>query len=116
MLGPEPEVGRTPLAELDFWEGRAANLNTLWAQLEEPGVANVISTLEAKGSTFTNPLCSLRDEVRKFRDTANDNARVLRPLRKWITDMNARGSSHEFQNVAETFAPIMHTLYLIWKT
>lgn len=112
----EPPPTATLLVELDFWLDRADNLNTLWSQLDDPRIEQVIDALEAAKSTFTSTLSSLRDEVKVARDLANSNANHLRPLRKWLLDMNARASGTDFRDVAETFPPLVHIIYLIWKT
>jgi dynein heavy chain, axonemal len=112
----EPPPTATLLIELDFWLDRADNLNTLWEQLDNPHIERVMASLEAAKSTFTFTLRSLRDEVKVARDLANSNANHLRPLRKWLLDMNARASGSDFRDVADTFPPLVHIIYLIWKT
>ena len=112
----EPPPTATLLVELDFWLDRADNMNTLWEQLDNPRIERVTAELEAAKSTFTPTLHSLQAEVKVARDLANSNANHLRPLRKWLLDMNVRASGSDFRDVADTFPPLIHIIYLIWKT
>jgi dynein heavy chain len=116
LVFAEPQSTTTLFIELDFWLDRADNLNTLWDQLDTPRIEQVIAALEKAKSTFASTLCSLRDEVKVARDLANSNANHLRPLRKWLVDMNTRASGSDFRDVADTFPPLVHIIYLIWKT
>lgn len=112
----EPQSTTTLQIELDFWLDRADNLNTLWDQLYTPRIDEVVAALENAKSTFASTLCTLRNEVKVARDLANSNASHLRPLRKWLVDMNTRASGSDFRDVADTFPPLVHIIYLIWKT
>ena len=51
----EPGAAPGPLAELDFWADRSAQLNSIWEQLCREGVQAVVRALEGARSTFAAP-------------------------------------------------------------
>jgi dynein heavy chain len=48
-----------PLTEIQFWENKAANLNSIKTQLESVEVKNILRFLEGNKSTYTNPFSKL---------------------------------------------------------
>ena len=46
----------TPLSEVEFWEGRAADLKDAATQLSGPVILNVSTSLKAAGSTYAKAL------------------------------------------------------------
>jgi len=70
-----------PLTELEFWEKKASNLNSIYDQLESKEVMNIIRFLEGNKSTYTNPFSKLKNEVSNSRGEANENSKYLNTLR-----------------------------------
>lgn len=100
-----------PQTELEFWEKKAENLNSIYAQLQSVEVKNIIRFLEGNKSTYTNPFAKLQKDVQSARLEANDNNKFLGTLK----DLFATLKETDFVSSHDTFIPIMHTILLIWK-
>lgn len=100
-----------PQTELDFWEKKAENLNSIYGQLQSVEVKNIIRFLEGNKSTYTTPFAKLQKDVQNARIEANDNNKYLKTLK----DLFGTLKEAEFKSCQETFMPIMHTILLIWK-
>eukprot|EP00884_Botryococcus_braunii_P022565 jgi/Botrbrau1/8993/Bobra.0148s0096.1 len=106
----EPHPG--PLRELDFWEARAARLNSLHDQLNGDKIRKVARILELARSSYYPAFTRLTKEVEAARGQASSNVRFLRPLRKLLEKLNMMD---DFPLLPDLFRPIMHTLLLIWS-
>jgi dynein heavy chain len=102
-----------PLTELEFWEKKANNLNSIYEQLESNEVQNILRFLEGNKSTYTNPFSKLQKEVMNSRIEANDNFKYLNTLRPWFNKLVDSGK--EFNTTHDLYLPIMHLILLIWK-
>ena len=102
-----------PLTEIDFWENKAENLNSIKSQLESVEVKNILRFLEGNKSTYTNPFSKLQKDVMKARNEANDNSKFLILLKDPFQRLTDAGQ--DFTLLHELFIPIMHTILLIWK-
>jgi dynein heavy chain len=107
--GKHPE----PNAELQFWKSKAANLNSIHAQLGMDGLKKVLKFLETNRSTYTSPFSRLQKEVEEAREEANDNCKFLSALAKPIDSLMKDGG--DFEAMDKLFDGIMHTILLIWK-
>ncbi|GBG28212.1 Dynein heavy chain 2, axonemal [Hondaea fermentalgiana] len=116
-LDPESKLQKGknpgPLEELAFWKRKAANLNSVFEQLQTPRVRKVLRYLDSSKSTYNEPFAKLCKEAFAARDEANSNVRFLRPLRPWLDRLT---SISEFLDLPKVFRPTMHTILLIWKT
>ena len=102
-----------PLTEIEFWKNKAANLNSIYKQLQSEKIKKVLKFLEQNKSTYTGPFGKLQKDVQTARTEANDNHKYLDTLKDLfiaLTDETA-----EFEKLPELFYPIMHTILLIWK-
>ncbi|KAK9822882.1 hypothetical protein WJX74_000347 [Apatococcus lobatus] len=129
----ESGVRLGPLQELQFWQERAQDLNSVSAQLTNAKTAKLIKLLEVSQSTYYPGFVRhvsafiiqlllddlllrehrpLAKEVETGRAEANDNVRYLAPLRKLLEKLS---QLDDFQALPEVFKPLMHTLLLIWK-
>jgi len=52
-----------PLIELEFWQNKADNLNSIHEQLQSVEVKNILRFLEGNKSTYTNPFSKLKSDV-----------------------------------------------------
>ena len=102
-----------PLVELKFWENKAANLNSIYEQLQSVDVKTILRFLERSKSTYNGPFTKLQAEVQSARVEANDNYRFLSTLKGLFEQLCDQGG--EFQSLHELFPPIMHTCLLIYK-
>ena len=101
-----------PLTELEFWAAKAANLNAIHDQLNDPKIVKVMQILELAKSTYHPGFDRLCREVSAAREEANDNVKFLAPLSKLFEKLNM---ADDFPMLVELFKPIMHTLMLVWK-
>lgn len=115
-LDPESKLKQNknpgPLEEISFWKYKAANLNSIFEQLQTPRVRKVLRYLDSSKSTYNEPFAKLCKEAFDARDEANSNVNFLRPLHSWLLRL-AKPSS--FEDLPQLFRPILHTIMLIWK-
>ena len=115
-LDPESQLkaglNPTPDVEIEFWKNKAANLNSIFEQLQGPKIRRVLKALDQSKSTYCTTFARLCKEVFSARMEANDNSKYLRTLEKWFSDLN---SMDEFPMTVEVFKPMMHIILLIWK-
>ncbi|GBG27447.1 Dynein heavy chain 17, axonemal [Hondaea fermentalgiana] len=103
----------TPDQEIAFWRTKAANLNSIFTQLQSDRIRKVLRVLDSSKSTYCNPFAKLCKEVFSARIEANDNVRYLAMLEPWVNKLQQRNG--EFQDLVAHFKPVMHTILLIWK-
>eukprot|EP00891_Asterochloris_glomerata_P002883 jgi/Astpho2/2883/Aster-01037 len=108
----EPGQFPGPLKELDFWNERSVNLSSIHQQLSSDRIRKVVKVLELAKSTYYPAFNRLFREVETACLEANDNVRILKPLRKYFEKLNGMD---DFTGLTELFRPIFHTLLLIWK-
>ena len=101
-----------PVAELDFWTAKSKNLNSIFDQLQSVRVRKVLRCLDRAQSTYNAPFAKLCKELFHARTEANDNVKFLGPLREWVEKLE---ESTEFSSLPELYAPVVHTILLIWK-
>lgn len=65
-----------PMAELNFWSERAANLNSIHEQLSGEKIQKVVKILELAKSAYFPAFERLFSEVEHARTEANDNVKV----------------------------------------
>jgi dynein heavy chain len=119
VLKQEPEnvfrdgQNPNPMAEIEFWQNRADNLNYIQSQLQMEGVKKVLNFLERNKSTYNHPFGRLTKEVADDCEEANDNVKFLKTL---THDFNLLLSETvEFDKLDRMFDGIFHTILLIWK-
>ena len=71
------------MEEINFWNERAAALQFLRKQLQEPFVGRVMSTLEESGSTYLPAFRVLLLDVQAAETEAQDNTKYLAILQPW---------------------------------
>ena len=93
-LTPDPEallkqgLFPTPDHEVEFWNNKADNLNTIFQQLQSDGIRRILRVLDQHKSTYCNPFAKLCTEVFTARQEANDNIKFLRTLETWFDKIN----------------------------
>ena len=102
-----------PLVEIDFWNNKAENLNSIHQQLQSEKISKVLKFLEQNKSTYTNQFSKLKKEVKAARLEANDNFKYLKTLQPLFIELT--DESKEFSDLEGVFVPIMHTILLIWE-
>ena len=102
-----------PLEELNFWQAKSKNLNSIFDQLQSDSIRKVLQYLDASKSTYNVPFAKLCKEVFAARAEANDNIHFLSPLRPWFAQLAS--PSEDFPAVRDLFRPILHSLLMVWK-
>ncbi|TYZ65632.1 hypothetical protein PybrP1_006817 [[Pythium] brassicae (nom. inval.)] len=102
----------TPDAEIEFWKLKAANLNSVFEQLQSKKVRKILTALDRSKSTYCTTFARLCKEVFTARIEANDNMKYLRTLEEWFVRLN---NDEDFPSLTELFKPMLHIILLIWK-
>ena len=92
------------MTELDFWDSKSDNLNSIFEQLQGPRIRTVLRFLDKSKSTYNSPFAKLCKEVFKARSEANDNQSFLKPLRPWFapsTPKDCRALTIQFSNTGD---------------
>ena len=100
-----------PGSEVEFWEHKAFNLNSIHDQLNAEKIRKVMDVLEATKSTYYPAFDRLCKEVAMARDEANDTLMYIRPANQYF-----RLLFNDFSSVNQHFCVIMHVTLLVWKT
>eukprot|EP01035_Chromulina_nebulosa_P017813 gene17813-23423_t len=74
----------TPDVEIEFWRNKAANLNSIFDQLQGQRIRRVLRALDQSKSTYCTTFARLCKEVFIARIEANDNTKYLRTLEEWF--------------------------------
>jgi dynein heavy chain len=101
-----------PLTELEFWQNKSENLNSICEQLSGERIKKVLKFLEQNKSTQTSSFSKLTKEVHIARIEADENFKFLQTLKDYFFKLG--DTSLDLPDVAEYFVPIMHTILLIW--
>ena len=105
-ITPDPEallkqgLFPTPDHEVEFWNNKADNLNTIFQQLQSDGIRRILRVLDQHKSTYCNPFAKLCTEVFTARQEANDNIKFLRTLETWFDKIN--DDTQDFEQVRKT--------------
>lgn len=102
-----------PLIEIEFWNNKAENLNSIHTQLGSEKISKVLKFLEQNKSTYTNQFSKLKKEVKASRIEANDNYKYLKTLQPLFYELT--DESKDFAELENVFIPIMHTILMIWE-
>jgi len=101
-----------PLSELEFWQHKSEDLQSICGQLGSERIKRVLKFLEQNKSTYTGPFSKLQKEVQIARNEAVENYKYLMTLSDLFNDLI--GPSTDLPEVIDLFAPIMQTILLIW--
>ncbi len=118
VLKQDPEnqfkwgMNPTPDSEINYWSTRAANINSIYDQLQGEHIKRVLLALDQSKSTYCTTFARLCKEVFTARLEANNNIKYLRTLEGLFSRFN---SESEFPRLQELFKPIFHVILLIWK-
>jgi len=102
-----------PLSELEFWQNKSEDLQSICGQLGSERIKRVLKFLEQNKSTYTGPFSKLQKEVQVARNEAVENYKYLTTLSDLFHDLISTGT--DLPEVIDLFAPIMQTILLIWQ-
>ena len=101
-----------PGMEVEFWQNKADNLNSIHEQLNGDKVRKIMDVLEACKSTYYPAFDRLCKEVSYSREEANDTLLYLKPANRFFRLL----LTEDFLAVNCHFRPIMHITLLVWTT
>ena len=101
-----------PEVEVNFWKFKSSNLSSIHDQLIGENINSVIRVLEETKSAHVPSFRRLCDDVTAAMHEANSNVKFLEPLVPLLDKLRDGG---DFEELADGFMPIMHTIMLIWK-
>lgn len=123
VLTKDPEILFTPnyhpgpLDEIEFWNSKRADLDSISKQLASDKVTRVIEILKNNQSTYIPSFLKMMEEVDVKKQEAFDNHRFLKPLRKYFESVNIKSDNHsEYLELPNVFRSIFHLIFMIWKT
>jgi dynein heavy chain len=102
-----------PETEIEFWQQKSDNLNSICEQLNSERIKKVLKFLEQNKSTYTGPFSKLQKEVQTARAEANENYKYLTTLGELFKELTDQ--SKELTDISELFVPILHTILMIWQ-
>ncbi|KAK7091017.1 hypothetical protein V1264_010736 [Littorina saxatilis] len=81
----ESEQG--PLAEVDHWKNRCADLTGITSQLDHPAIVRIISVLQHAKSNYITPFLKLAGEIMEGSRQAESNLMFLKVLKESCHEM-----------------------------
>jgi dynein heavy chain len=119
VLSQDPEVLLNedkshpgPISELEFWESKSKNLNSIFNQLQGERIRKVLRFLDQAKSTYNLPFAKLCKEVFHARSESNDNFKYLRTLESWFGKLETEPA---FAKLPLTFRPVLHLILAVWR-
>eukprot|EP00794_Sanderia_malayensis_P011161 gene11161-12333_t len=101
-----------PLCEADAWSRHLEKIHSLNEQLCSPVIVNILTNLEEANSTYAQSFHNVKREIAKAEMEADENLQFLSTVSFWF---QALSSTSEPSDLIPNFAPLMHTLFLIWQ-
>ena len=101
----------TPLAEIDFWKARYANLLSIFQQLNDPKLVKMRKLLEDYKSSYSPAFNTLFDDVAAALQEAEDIKTNLSAALPTFEDFEQK----DFEQVGDAFNGVMHVTYFVWK-
>lgn len=100
-----------PIKEVQFWEGKAVNLDSIQAQLSSDFVKKIMRVLEMAKSTYAQPFSRLCKEVALARVEAIEIMRFLDALLPHIRVLEEVA----FEGVVVHFRSLLVASFFVWK-
>ncbi|EFC48546.1 hypothetical protein NAEGRDRAFT_55628 [Naegleria gruberi] len=112
-----PNYNPGPLDEMNFWNSKYLDLESVAKQLAGEKVTKVIEILKENQSTYIPSFLKMVEEVEIRKHEAFENHRFLKPLRKYFESVNLKSDNHaEYSELPNVFRSIFHLIFMIWKT
>ena len=105
---------RSVSAEIEMWQTKARNLESIVRQLQSTRIQHVLQVLEELGSTYVQDFQTRSLLVHDALEEARDNARFLAPLVPVVGKIR-RDIEADFPTVVMHLRPMYRTLMNIWQ-
>lgn len=107
----EQDANDGPEAEIEFWQHKSQDLNSLLQQLSSDKMKAVIDLLHEFKSSFAGQITKLTAEVETARNEAMENSRFLKTLQPYFGRLS---DEVDFPRLKSVFVPLMHTILLVF--
>ncbi|CAH0551274.1 unnamed protein product [Brassicogethes aeneus] len=99
----------TPRVEMDFWNHRKSNLDSIYDQLRDPRVKKMAEYLQITKSVYTNSYTTMYKNVVAAYVEARDICLYFLPLEPMIHKFD-----EDFLDNKHNIKPLLHVLGMIW--
>ena len=113
-VAAQPSPQRSVSSEIEMWQSKARNLESIVRQLQSQKIQHVLTTLEDLGSTYVQDFQTRSLLVHDALEEALDNARFLAPLVSVIGKMR-RDIEDDYPTVVLHLRHVYRTLMNIWQ-
>ncbi|NWT09443.1 DYH10 protein, partial [Vireo altiloquus] len=100
-----------PLAEIDLWREKNANLSALTEQIKLPEVQKVLEILQEAESEFTGDLQIVLSDLKKHQMEAQDNDKFLSTLERHLKNLSTGAGDDVISN---TIPSLLNALRIVW--
>ncbi|XP_078672103.1 uncharacterized protein LOC144911712 isoform X1 [Branchiostoma floridae x Branchiostoma belcheri] len=100
-----------PQDEVQVWSNHLSRLHSINSQLDAPIACDILLNLEEADSSYSHSFQNVRREIAKAVHDTNEHLLYLNTMRSWLDRLQLGRSPKEIQQI---FAPLVHTLYLVW--
>eukprot|EP00756_Hemistasia_phaeocysticola_P021738 Hpha_TRINITY_DN15791_c11_g1::TRINITY_DN15791_c11_g1_i1::g.41603::m.41603/K10408/DNAH; dynein heavy chain, axonemal len=101
-----------PLLEIDWWQRRYQNLQTIVTQMADEKVRMCVTMLERVESTYVQGFDTLMEELEEALNEARDVSIHLESLRS----ISEKFEDTEFETLEALIVPFLHLISLVWFT
>ncbi|KAL0479463.1 dynein beta chain [Acrasis kona] len=104
-----------PLDEIDFWDSKYNNLQSISNQLGSENVRRVVEILKKSQSTYIDSFLKMIEEVTNKTEEARSNHTALKPLAQYFRQIKYDSTERvEFSQLTDTFKKIFSLIYIVW--
>lgn len=103
----------SPSEEVKYWKKRRDNLTLIQKQMQQEDVQTVIQMLSEKSAAFVQQFEEVSAQVATALDLAVQTSNALHPLSTFIDQLET--VSGEIETLPQSFEPVFHLLYLMFK-
>jgi len=106
----KPKTVKNPVAEIDFWRDRNANLSALFGQINTPKVQQMLQVMKLMDNPQLNGFNFHFSELSKLYLEAKDNVKFLTTLERHFRHL----IDDPFQTILATMPSMINGLRMVW--
>ena len=106
-----------PVSEINFWEQKSTDLNSILEQIKKKKIAEILKFLEKQKSTYHDMFTQIQKDVEKAAKEADHNYKYLKCLKdsfEFLEGTSQKAAQAEFTDIVDEFIPIFHIIRKIW--
>jgi dynein heavy chain len=106
-----------PMHEIEYWDNRSADLDSLHSQLTSNRVTSAITILQLSNSSLSIPLSRAFMNVKLSAEEAKNCFAFVSALKSTVDPFCSDGpfSEADYQDLRQAIPSIWHIIFLIWK-